>query len=47
MKHWTASGCDESPNEKSDQVMNSGETSMAMAERQNSFKGMEKAEQKV
>ena len=47
VKHWTTSGCDESPNEKSDQVMNSGEISMAMTERQNLFKGMEKAEQKV
>ena len=46
-KQWTVSGCNESLNEKSDQVMNSGETSNAMTGRQNLFKGMEKVEQKV
>ena len=47
VKHWTLSGCDESLNEKSDQVMSSGETSNAMTGGQNFLKSMQKAEQKV
>lgn len=45
VKQWKVSRCDESLNEKSDQVKNSGKTSNAMTRRQNLFKGMEKAEQ--
>ena len=47
VKHQTVSGCDESPNEKSDQVISSGETFKAITGGQNLFKGMEKAEKKV
>ena len=47
VKHQTVSGCDESPNEKSDQVISSGETFKVITGGQNLFKRMEKAEKKV
>ena len=47
MKWWTVSGGDESPNEKSDQVIRSGETSRVITWGQNLLRDIEKVEQKV